>query len=101
MKSALAVVGLLVLVCALVNSQTLRSNISSWLGSCWNSTACADPVYDQQPYTGGYQRPVYPQQVSQQYNRNVVVNRVYAPPAPVLYRRPALVPLLRPFYRAY
>ena len=102
MKSVLAFLGLLLLVCALVSSSSVRYNLSSWLGSCWNGT----PVGYEAPCQDGVCPTAYPQQAAysnvyrQSYvNRNVVVNRVYAPP-PVFYRRPVVLPV-RPWYRAW
>lgn len=115
MKSALAAVGLLVVLCALVNSASVRQNIGSWLGSCWNSNAyggeqgeqtycgVTGPVGPNGAYGPQYPNPGQASIYAQQFNRNVVVNR-YAPAAYPAYRTPvAYRPSFqyRPWFRQF
>lgn len=108
MKGALAVIGLLVILCALVSSTRVRRNLDSWIngnygsGLAYEDGGCVDQTCYQD---GGFQQPVYGG--NQQFNRNTVVNRVYAPTvyhrpivAPIPYRHP-YVPQYYPYRRAF
>ncbi len=99
MKSGLAVIGLLVILACFINSGAVRANVSSWLGQCFGQTAY-EPYGDQPYCADNYQRPAYQSTYQQQqYNRNVVINRTYAPQ---VYRRPVIAPVqYRPYYRAF
>lgn len=106
MKSGLAVIGLLVILACFINSGTVRYNISSWLGQCWNSVGYGDQCdqrgvgyNDYSPAGPQYQVNGHPGVYQQQYNRNTVVNRTYAPQA---YRRPVFAPVrYQPHFRAF